>query len=124
VIQSDYIPKTGSNIFSYQTPVDLYNSLVRDIERRSKCNTFEDLITEEEAEENLEDSEDGKHIVFTTGQKVTSKWGTQNIEKDLKSRFSQKRILRIDRDTVADPNHPAYGCIDNLNEVLSCFSTI
>lgn len=115
VIRSDYKPLCG-DVFSYETPTDLYNSLVGAIE--GKAQTLEEIIEEEEAKENLEESVGGKHIIFTTGQKVTSKWGTQNIEKDLKSRFPQKRILRIDRDTVADPNHPAYACIDALNEVL------
>lgn len=94
VIRSDYKPETGSDVFSYQTPVDLYATFAKAI------------------------AEGGKHIIFTGGQRVTSKWGSQNLEKTLSEQFPRSRILRIDKDTVADPNHPAFGCIDNLNAVL------
>ncbi len=60
----------------------------------------------------------GNHILFTGGQKTTSKWGTQNLHKALKKQFPDKKILVIDSYSVADPNHPAYGCIDSLNELL------
>lgn len=114
VIRSDYNPETGSDVFSYETPVDLYDSLVGAIVGRSKAQTLEEIIEEEENPI----GEGGKHIVFTTGQRVTSKWGSQNLEKALSEQFPQLRILRVDKDTVADPNHPAYACIDALNEVL------
>ncbi|MEO1353807.1 MAG: plasmid replication protein, CyRepA1 family, partial [Cyanobacteria bacterium J06635_15] len=39
----------------------------------------------------------------------------------LKNRFPAARILRIDSETVANPQHPAYGCISNLNEVLASY---
>lgn len=94
VIRSDYKPDTAPVLFSYETPVDLYS-------------TLESAI-----------AEGGKHIIFTTGQQVTSKWGSQNLGKILCEKFPTSRILRIDKDTVADPGHPAYGCIDNLNAVL------
>jgi len=100
LIQSNYIPDTAPDAYSYETPVDLYASLSKKI------------------------AEGGKHIVFTTGQKVGSKWGTQNLEKDSQSQFPEKRILRIDRETTADPDHPAYGCIDNLNAVLPEYDLI
>ncbi len=94
VISSDYRTKTGTEVFSYQSPVDLYSSLVNQIK------------------------DGGKHIVFTGGQRAKSKWGTQNLQKDLRKQFPFKKILVIDKDTVADPSHPAYGCIDSLNVVL------
>lgn len=100
LIQSNYIPDTGSDVFSYQTPVDLYA-------------TFGKAI-----------AEGGKHIIFTGGQRVTSKWGSQNLEKTLCEQFPRARILRIDKDTVANPNHPAYGCIDDLNAVLPHWDVI
>jgi hypothetical protein len=52
------------------------------------------------------------------GQKAKSKWGTQSLEKDLSKRFPDRKILRIDAESVADPTHPAYGCIDQLNIIL------
>ena len=40
------------------------------------------------------------------------------LESYLQLEFPDKKILRIDSETVADPNHPAYGCIAHLNEIL------
>lgn len=61
-----------------------------------------------------------KHPVFICmdSQKPSSKWGTINVEARLQQQFPEKRILRIDSHTVADPTHPAYGCIEHLNEIL------
>lgn len=60
----------------------------------------------------------GRSLVFVDGQKAKSKWGTQNLEAYLAKLFPDLRILRIDAESIADPNHPAFGCIDKLNEVL------
>ena len=60
----------------------------------------------------------GKPFISCSAQKLKSKWGTQNLESYLEQLFPDKKILRIDSETVADPDHRAYGCIANLNEVL------
>jgi hypothetical protein len=60
----------------------------------------------------------GRPFISCSAQKLKSKWGTQNLESYLKQQFPDKRILRIDSETVADPEHPAYGCIAHLNEIL------
>ncbi|HEY9835475.1 MAG TPA: plasmid replication protein, CyRepA1 family [Vampirovibrionales bacterium] len=51
------------------------------------------------------------------GQASRTKWGTQTLEKMLAKDRPEVRLLRIDSETLADPNHPACGCIENLNEV-------
>ena len=67
----------------------------------------------------IEFIEDGqKAFIQTTGQKAGSKWGTINIESYLTKKFPHHKILRIDGESVADPNHPAYGCMANLNSIL------
>ena len=63
-------------------------------------------------------------LVHTTGQKARSKWGTINLESDLKKRFPDCRILRIDSQSVSDPQHPAYGCIDKLNSILPNYDIV
>ena len=63
-------------------------------------------------------------LVHTTGQKAKSKWGTINLESYLQQQFPQKRILRIDRESVADPNHPAYGCMSHLDFVLGQYDIV
>ncbi len=60
----------------------------------------------------------GKPFVCTGGQKIKSTYSTQNLESLLRRRFPYLKILRIDSESVADPNHPAYGCIEHLNEIL------
>ena len=60
----------------------------------------------------------GRPFISCSAQKLKSKWGTQNLESYLQSHFPSKKIIRIDSESVADPEHPAYGCIANLNQVL------
>ena len=60
----------------------------------------------------------GKPFVCLSAQKLRSKWGTQTLELYLKHQFPKCKILRIDSESLTDPNHPAYQCILRLNEVL------
>ncbi|MEY2830834.1 MAG: hypothetical protein RLZZ574_92, partial [Cyanobacteriota bacterium] len=60
----------------------------------------------------------GRPFISCSAQKLKSKWGTQNLESYLELEFPDRKILRIDSETVADPNHPAYGCIAHLNKIL------
>ena len=63
-------------------------------------------------------------IVHTTGQKAKSKWGSINLESYLKNKFPELRILRIDSESVSEPGHPAYGCMDSLNQILSGYDIV
>ncbi len=63
-------------------------------------------------------------LVHTTGQKAKSKWGSINLESYLKKKFKQLRILRIDSESVSEPGHPAYGCMDSLDRVLSGYDIV
>ncbi len=76
-----------------------------------------------------------KVLIHTSGQKARSKWGSINLESFLKTQFPSLRILRIDRDSVSEPDHPvridrdsvsepdhpAYGCMSNLNNILQYY---
>ncbi|WP_158260630.1 plasmid replication protein, CyRepA1 family [Pleurocapsa sp. CCALA 161] len=66
----------------------------------------------------------GVPMVCCSAQKPNSKWGTRNLEAHLKKLFPQKNILRIDSESVANPNHPAYGCIAHLNEILPQYDVV
>ena len=66
----------------------------------------------------------GKPLVCCTAQKAKSRWSTQALEKMLRNRFPGKRILRIDSESVSDPNHEAYGCISRLNEILPLYDIV
>jgi hypothetical protein len=68
--------------------------------------------------------EDGKHFVVTQAQKASSTWSARNLEQDLLKRHPDKRILRVDSDTIADKEHPAYGCIGNFTEIVQQYDII
>ena len=63
-------------------------------------------------------------MVVEDSQKVTGKWSCRNLETQLQKRFPHHRILRIDSESVSDPNHPAYGCIDQLNTLIQNYEII
>ena len=64
----------------------------------------------------LERKPDAKTLIQVESQKVHSKWSTQTIEKDLKAKFPDKKIVRVDSDTVKNPDHPAYKAHQNFTE--------
>lgn len=66
----------------------------------------------------------GKVSVLCSAQKAKSRWGTQVLEEHFKNLFPEKRILRIDSESISDPNHPAYGCIDKLNDILGQYDLV
>jgi hypothetical protein len=56
----------------------------------------------------------GKIWVTCDSQKAKSKHGTKTLEKYYRSRCPGKKILRIDAETVANPEHPAYQCAEKI----------
>jgi hypothetical protein len=62
--------------------------------------------------------EGGKPFVCLSSQKLTSKWGTINLESYLRKQFPKKKILRIDSESLQDSSHDAYQAIGNLNQLL------
>jgi hypothetical protein len=80
----------------------------------------EDLVARIECE--IRDG--GKVLVFVDGQKAKSKWGTKNFEAYLTKQFPNKKILRIDAESVTDPTHPAYGCITKLNQIAAEYDIV
>jgi hypothetical protein len=69
--------------------------------------------------------EDGKKcFVALSGQRASSKWGSRNLEAYYRKLLPQLRILRIDSKTTITPGHPAFGCTDNLNEVVKDYDLI
>ncbi|MBD1895918.1 plasmid replication protein, CyRepA1 family, partial [Coleofasciculus sp. FACHB-129] len=67
---------------------------------------------------------DEKVFICCSGQKAKSRFGTRILEARLAQRFPSKRILRIDSESVADPNHPAFGCTTELNQVLDRYDIV
>lgn len=65
-----------------------------------------------------------KTFICCSGQRKSSTWGTQNLEGFFKKKLPDLKILRIDSESVSDPSHPAYGCMGNLDEVLSQYDCV
>ncbi|MCC2695340.1 plasmid replication protein, CyRepA1 family [Nodularia sp. LEGE 04288] len=65
-----------------------------------------------------------KVLVATDSQKIKGKFSTQNIESILIKKFPHLKTLRIDSQTIADPDHPAYGCITKINSIITQYDNI
>jgi hypothetical protein len=72
-----------------------------------------------------------KVLIHVSGQRAKSAWGTQALEayfikmaESLEKQFPDKFILRIDGETVADPDHPAFGIMDKLDETLKAYDIV
>jgi hypothetical protein len=66
----------------------------------------------------------GKIWVSTDSQKAKSKFGSKNLEKYYRSRCPGKKILRIDAETVANPEHPAYQPDEKINELTALYDIV
>lgn len=65
-----------------------------------------------------------KHLLCVSGQKAKSKWGSIALEAFFKKHIPDLKILRIDSETVANPKHPAYGCVNKINEVIKDYDLV
>lgn len=66
----------------------------------------------------------GKPFVCLSAQKFKSQWSTCTLEAYLQQQFPTAKILRIDSESLAEPTHPAYGCITSLDEVLANYDIV
>ena len=66
----------------------------------------------------------GPIYVCLDSQKVTGRWSSTNLETYLSVQFPEKRILRVDSETVADRTHPAYGIVGNINAVMQQYDIV
>lgn len=66
----------------------------------------------------------GKPFVCLSAQKLSSQWGTQTLELYLQNQFPDAKILRIDSESLTDPNHAAYQCITRLNDILMNYDIV
>lgn len=66
----------------------------------------------------------GKPLVCLSAQKLSSKWSTQTLETYFRQKFPKLKLLRIDSESLADPNHPAYNCIAKLDGLLSRYDAV
>ncbi|MBW4422234.1 MAG: DUF3854 domain-containing protein [Myxacorys californica WJT36-NPBG1] len=72
----------------------------------------------------FENLELGPGFIFTESQKSSSTWSTTNLETILQEQFPEKKILRIDAYTVADPKHAAYRCVADINKIIADYDIV
>jgi hypothetical protein len=68
--------------------------------------------------------ETGAAFVCLDSQKVRGRWSSKNLETYLRLQFPGKRILRIDSESVADPDHAAYRIVDRINDIVSDYDVV
>jgi hypothetical protein len=66
----------------------------------------------------------GKIWLSCDSQKAKSKYGAKNLEKFLRKRCPGKNILRIDSETVSNPDHPAYQCAETINGLATLYDIV
>jgi len=59
-----------------------------------------------------------KALLCLSAQKPKSRWGTQVQEEYFRRKYPHLKILRIDSESVANPEHEAFGCTENLNNIV------
>ncbi|MBN3893848.1 MAG: DUF3854 domain-containing protein [Nostoc sp. NOS(2021)] len=88
------------NLATGKNPAQLVKLLTQKLKNREKC------------------------FVALSGQQANSKWGSRNLEAYYRNLLPHLRILRIDSKTIADPQHPAFGCTSDLNKVIKDYDLI
>jgi len=121
VVINEWQPKRGRNVtfFATSNPASLYVQMEKILSQEVTC-----CDLESRAEFCPKEQYRPRIMVVEDSQKVTGKWSCRNLETQLQRRFPNYRILRIDSESVADPNHPAYGCIEQLNAHIKNYDII
>jgi hypothetical protein len=65
-----------------------------------------------------------KVLIVEDSQKIKGLWSAVNNESHLKELFPDKRILRIDSNSVSDPDHPAFCCAKNINLIIKDYDIV
>ena len=121
VVINEWQPKRGRDVtfFATSNPASLYVQMEQILSQEvTGCDI------ESRAEFCPKEQYRPRIMVVEDSQKVTGKWSCRNLETQLQRRFPNYRILRIDSESVADPNHPAYGCIEQLNAHIKNYDII
>lgn len=103
IINNEY-KEGGYQILNYEetTPVNLLRDLLKAVDNGDKI------------------------LIASDSQKIKGRFSTQNIESIIIKKLPHLSglILRIDSETIADPEHPAYGCITKINDIIKQYSIV
>ncbi|MDB9315614.1 DUF3854 domain-containing protein [Spirulina sp. CS-785/01] len=101
IVENEYRPGLNRTAYTYSDPFELESGLFNAIAAGERC------------------------LVHCSGQKAQSTHGTQNLEKVIAQQFPEKTILRIDAETISDPDHPAYRCtFKGLNTLVPQYDVV
>jgi hypothetical protein len=92
--------KWDIHTFSQPHPTALIDQLDKQLEQQKKC------------------------FVCLSSKKTLNSYSSQNLESRYRQMFPHLKILRIDADTVNEPNHPAFNCINRLNDILKHYDLV
>lgn len=71
---------------------------------------------------------DGKRIAISTQSSgktnKSAKFSSKNIEKMLGEKFPNLKILRIDGESISDPDHPAFDCTPHINKLVKDYDVV
>lgn len=67
-----------------------------------------------------------KVLICTDSQKIKGQFSSQTIEALIIQRYPElkHKILRIDSESVADPDHIAYVCIPKINDIITQYNIV
>lgn len=121
-VSLDYLLTLGGREFA---PYLIENTWIADKKSSYALNNYPDS-TPKRLVKDLEShiQAGGKLFVCLSAQKLKSQWGTSTLEIYLQKRFPKLKILRIDAESLADPKHPAYGCVTNLNQIAPQYDVV
>jgi hypothetical protein len=106
-------------------PFIIQNDWKPGVEESWRVHSYTDNTPErltEDLERHIRDG--GKPFICLSAQKRGSFWSTCTLEAYLQQKFPQAKILRIDSESLAEPTHPAYGCMTNLDRVLGNYDIV
>jgi hypothetical protein len=65
-----------------------------------------------------------KVLIPTDAQQAKSTWGAQTIESMIKEVYPDLRVLRIDAETIVNPEHEAYDATQHLNQLVTEYDVV
>lgn len=120
---NNWKPEQGWKVFHYPA----HEVTVEEDETgdRKRVSGKEDWLSALDDRVKVADKAAGKAVmILVDSQKPKAAWSTYNLEQRYQSKFPNKKILRIDSQTLENKDHPAFGCITHLNEVLRNYDVV
>lgn len=101
------------------------NNYIRDAKDRWKVYVYNDKNPARLISDLTKKLEAGEKIMFcTSGQQAKSTWGTQVLENHFKKLLPDVKTLRVDSLTIANPNHHAYGALNNFKTSIEGYQLV